>query len=326
LKLLLIVGKMTAATRKKATASAIFIMVVLIMAFMLWNSGSPAAKHPTTAYAPRSGIMRVVAAENFWGSLAAQLCGIHCNVTSIIVDPNADPHEYQSNAAVAKLISNATLVIVNGVGYDSWALKLINASYNQNRTVINAGKLLGLPSGSNPHIWYDPAYVNATVREIYLDLANADPSNSGYYRQQYLNLTASLAKVDGMITEIRDNFSGTRVASTESVFVYLANATGLNLVSPPDFMDAVSEGTTPSTQSVITFENQLETGNVSLMVYNEQTITPLTQQMKQIAMQHNVTVVGVTEIIEPPNASYQTWMTSELSSLRDALNASSTPK
>lgn len=266
-------------------------------------------------------VMQVVAAENFWGSLAGQLCGVHCNVTSIVSDPNADPHEYESNAADARDIANANFVIVNGVGYDDWALQLIAASNNQGQTVLNVAGNLGVPNGSNPHLWYNPAYVNATVKKMYLDLVAIDPSDSAYYAQQYANVTASLEQVDSRMGVIRGQFAGTKVASTESIFVYLANATGLDLVSPPEFMEAVAEGNDPSEQSVATFENQLESGNVSVLVYNEQTVTPLTQQMKQIAVENNVTIVGVTETIQPPNVSFETWMNGELLQLQNALNA-----
>jgi zinc/manganese transport system substrate-binding protein len=246
---------------------------------------------------------------------------MHVNVTSIVTDPNADPHEYESSAANAREISNAKLVIVNGVGYDDWALKLISSSSNPNQMVLNVAELLEISNGSNPHLWYNPTYVNATVKQMYLDLVKIDPSNASYYKQRYENVTASLAQVDGRMTEIRNQFAGTKVASTESIFVYLANATGLDLVSPPAFMNAVSEGVDPSVQSVSEFENQLEGGNVNVLVYNEQTVTPLAQQMKQIAAQYNVTIVGVTETIQPPDVTYQVWMNAELLQLQNALNA-----
>ena len=124
-------------------------------------------------------------------------------MTSIVTDPNADPHEYESNAADARAIANANLVIVNGVGYDDWALKLISANNNPNQTVLNVAENLGIANGSNPHLWYNPVYVNATVKQMYLDLVKIDPKDAGYYKQQYEALNASLAQVDGRMTEIK---------------------------------------------------------------------------------------------------------------------------
>lgn len=315
---------------KGAVAVVIVILVIGAAVFALTRSGiqkSPVTTSTTntTSVSPSNStqvpIIQVVAAENFWGSLAQQLCGSTCNVTSIVTDPNADPHEYESNAADARDIANAKFVIVNGVGYDDWALKLISADGNSNQTVLNVANYLGVANGSNPHLWYNPTYVNATVKEMYLDLVKVNPSEASYYAQRYQNVTASLAQVDNRMTEIRQQFGGTKVASTESIFVYLANATGLDLVSPPEFMQAVAEGNDPSIQSVAQFQNQLENGSVSVLVYNEQTVTPLTTQMKQIAVEHNITIVGVTETIQPPDVPFQTWMNGELLQLQNALNA-----
>jgi zinc/manganese transport system substrate-binding protein len=300
--------------------AAVAVIIIAIVGLFVYGNALISKPQPTSNPGPVP-IIQVVAAENFWGSLVQQLGGTHVNVTSIVTDPNSDPHEYESSSADARVIANANLVIVNGVGYDDWVLKLVSASNNRNQTILNVGEFLGRANGTNPHLWYNPAYVNATVKEMYQDLVKIDPSDANYYAQRYANVTASLAQIDDRMTEIRQQFSGTKVASTESIFVYLANATGLDLVSPPAFMNAVSEGVDPSVQSVSEFENQLESGNVSVLVYNEQTVTPLTQQIKQIAAQYNVTTVGVTETIQPPDVTFQVWMNAELLDLQNALSA-----
>ena len=265
--------------------------------------------------------LQVVAAENFWGSLVSQLGGTHVQVLSIVTDPNADPHEYESNSANAQAIANAALVIVNGAGYDDWALKLIAAENSPHQLVLNVANLLGKQRGDNPHFWYSPYYVNDTVKAMYQDLVSIDPSNAAYYAQLYLNLKASLGQYNVRISEIKQQFAGTKVASTESIFEYLANATGLDLVSPAEFMDAVAEGNDPSAQSVVQFQQLIENGNVSVLVYNAQTVTPLTQNIKAMAAARGIPIVAVTETIQPPDVSFQDWMNAELISLQNALNA-----
>ena len=284
--------------------------------------GAPA--NPGGASTP--DVIKVVAAENFWGSLVAQLGGSHVSVTSIVTDPNTDPHEYQANDSDAIAIQQAQYVIVNNVGYDDWATQLIAADGDTNQTVLNVGDMLGVSvTGGivtgNPHLWYNPAYVNQTVAWMYHNLTAIAPSLSGYFTEQYHNLTASLASLYSRVTQIRDLFAGTEVASTESIFVYLANATDLDLVSPPAFMEAVAEGNDPPDSSVVEFEDQLESGNVKVLVYNLQTVTPITTEMKSIAAQYNVTTMFVTETIQPPNVPFQTWMMGELDSLQNALNS-----
>ncbi len=314
-------------------ASAIIITVVVMSSANIFvhnnanlpiqNNTSPVAQSGTmsTNQIPTSKV-QIVAAENFWGSLVSQLGGIHAQVLSIVTDPNADPHEYESNTADAQSIANANYVIVNGAGYDDWAIKIIGASNNQNQKVLNVADLLGKKEGTNPHFWYNPVYVNQTVARMYSDLVSIDPTNTAYYKQQYADLNASLGQYNTRIDKIKQQFAGTRVAATEDVFAYVANATGLDLISPPEFMEAVAEGNDPPAQSIVQFQQQLQGqgGNVAVLVYNKQTVTPLTQSIKALAAQKDIPIVGVTETIQPPDVSFQDWMNAELISLQNALN------
>ncbi len=313
-------------------AIAIIVAVVVLSTNVFVHSTNP-NQNNTSISAAQSGItstspistskIQIVAAENFWGSLISQLGGTHVQVLSIVSDPNADPHEYETNTADAQAIANANYVIVNGAGYDDWALKLINASNSPDQKVFNVAEFLGKKDGDNPHFWYSPVYVNQTVAHMYSDLVSIDPTNTAYYKQQYASLNASLEQYNTRIDEIKQKFAGTRVAATEDIFVYLANATGLNLVSPSEFMEAVAEGNDPPAQSVVEFQQQLQGqgGNVTVLVYNEQTVTPLTQNIKALASQRGIPVVGVTETIQPPDVSFQDWMNAELLQLQNALNS-----
>jgi zinc/manganese transport system substrate-binding protein len=297
--------------------AAVLVAVILLAVFIgIYFSGNPNANSNST-----SNVIKVVAAENFWGSLVSQLGGTHVNVTSIVTDPNADPHEYESNAADAIAIANAQFVIVNGAGYDAWALQLISASNSPHQVVLNVQELLDQPIGANPHFWYSPYYVNDTVAAMYKDLCSIDPALTAYFTQQYTSLKASLGVYNERIDEIKQQFGGTKVASTESIFVYLANATGLNLVSPPAFMDAVAEGNDPPAQSIVQFDNLITNKTVAMLVYNEQTVTPLTQSIKALAAQYNIPTVGVTETIQPSDIQFQVWMNAELIAIQNALNA-----
>ena len=296
---------------------AVLVAVIVLAAFAaIYLSGNPNTNSNST-----SNVIKVVAAENFWGSLVTQLGGTHVNVTSIVTDPNSDPHEYESNAADAIAITNAQFVIVNGAGYDTWVLQLISASNSPHQVVLNVQELINQPIGANPHFWYSPYYVNDTVAAMYKDLCSIDPSATSYFSQQYTALKASLGVYNERINEIKQQFAGTKVASTESIFVYLANATGLDLVSPPAFMDAVAEGNDPPAQSIVQFDNLITNGTVSMLVYNEQTVTPLTQSIKSLASQYNIPTVGVTETIQPSDVAFQVWMNAELLAIQNALNS-----
>jgi len=308
----------------KFLAPAVIVIVLLVVgagAGLYFTSG-PRSTTTSSSGGP-SKVVQVVAGENFWGSLVSQLGGTHVHVVSIVSDPNADPHQYESSSANAQAVANANLVIVNGAGYDDWLLRLLSASSNPTQTVLNVQKLIGQPVATNPHFWYSPYYVNDTVKAVYKDLVTIDSDNAAFYKQQYATLNASLGVYNARIHKIAQQFLGAPVAATEDIFVYLANATKLNLVSPPEFMQAAAEGNDPPAQSIAQFQQLLQGGNrsVRVLVYNQQTITPLTQQIKLLAAQNQIPTVGVTETVQPPDVSFQDWMNAQLIALQNALNA-----
>jgi len=302
-------------------------------------SAIPIPASSSGAVGSSTTVLQVVAAENFWGSLVQQIGGSHVNVLSIVSDPNADPHEYESNASDARAVATANYVIENGAGYDGWMDKLLSAGTTSgsgsaigapSRKVLDVAALLGKQEGDNPHFWYSPAYVNQVTAQMEQDLIALDPADTASYEANYKTLQASLAQYQNRIATIKAQFGGTEVASTESIFVYLAQAAGLNLVSPPAFIEAVAEGNDPPASSIVEFENQLKatvasgtttSPDVKMLVYNEQTVTPLTDSMKALAAQQNIPIVGVTETIQPPDVSFEDWMNAQLIEIQNALNA-----
>jgi len=265
--------------------------------------------------------LAVVAAENFWGSIAGQLGGSEVSVTSVVSDPNADPHDYQSSAATARAFATADYVIVNGAGYDGWADSLLNANPSSTRTVLDVADLLGRKEGDNPHFWYSPTDVENVADRITRDLESIDGADGAAFARQRTSFEAALQPYHARIAEIRQRFGGTKVAATESIFVSMAGALGLDLISPPEFMKAVAEGNDPPASSVSAFHEQLQSGQAKLLVYNRQTATDVTTTLRQIAAQQHIPVVGVTETMQPPTTSFQLWMTAQLADIENALAA-----
>jgi zinc/manganese transport system substrate-binding protein len=295
----------------------LIVMICIIVIAVVAGSRKPVAAPAATG----GKVIEAVAAENFWGSLLSQIGGTHVHVVSILSDPNADPHEYASNTNNARAVSDANYIVLNGAGYDAWMEKLVGAGGNPNRKVLNVADLLGKKDGDNPHFWYDPDYVNQVTAQMEKDLIALDPANTAYYQSQYAALQVSLKPYQDRVASIKQQFGGTKVAATESIFVYPAQALGLALASPTEFMDAVDEGNDPSPQSVITFQNLLKNKQVKVLLYNEQTVTPITEMMKKLAADSGIPVVGITETIQPSDASFQDWMNAQLINLENALNA-----
>jgi zinc/manganese transport system substrate-binding protein len=273
-----------------------------------------------SATAARPGVVNVVAAENFWGSLVNQLGGAHVRVVSIVTDPNTDPHNYESSASAARDVAEAGYVVQNGVGYDDWMSKLLAASPSSARRVFNIGAYLGKRPGENPHLWYNPDYVTAAEDHIEADLKALDPQDKAYFTARRRATDAAFVGIRAQLAQIRRADAGKPVASTESIFVYLARYLGLKLISPPAFMTAVSEGNDPPAASVAEFTRQLSARQAGVLVYNKQTATALTTSIRELASRNHIPVVGVTETIQPPGTSFELWFGRELTALQQALD------
>jgi len=241
-------------------------------------------------------------------------------VLSLVSDPNADPHDYESSAQDARAVAVARYVIQNGAGYDGWMTKLLAANPAPGRRVYDIGATLGKRPGDNPHLWYNPAYVTAACNHIEADLKALDPKDARYFTARRAAVTAAFAGIRAQLAQIRQHDAGKPVASTESIFVYLAGYLGLRLISPPAFMNAASGGNDPPVASVVEFQRQLAARQAAVLVYNKQTATALTTSIRGIAAAHHVPVVGVTETIQPPGQSFEQWFGAELAALSRALN------
>ena len=177
--------------------------------------------------------LKVVAAENFWGSIVKQLAGSKASVSSIITNPDTDPHSYEAKPSDARAIASARYVIENGIGYDPWAQKLLDADPDQSRKVLNVGDLVGVKEGGNPHQWYSVHSVQAFVDRVTADLKSLDPKNSTYYEKAKAAFeTKGLAQYNALIAEIKQKYAGTPVGASESIFTPLAQTLGLKLSLP----------------------------------------------------------------------------------------------
>jgi zinc/manganese transport system substrate-binding protein len=263
--------------------------------------------------------LAVVAAENVWGSIAQQIGGDRVVVSSVLTDPNADPHEYESNVSTAKQFATARYVVLNGAGYDAWARRLVDAEPDPSRRVLDVATMLGKRSGDNPHFWYNPAFIDRVADRMRDDLSAIDPGDAAYFAQRRRTFEAALRPYHAEVEAIRHNFRGQPVGATENIVVYLADALGLQLISPPAYMQAVSNGTEPPVASVAVFERQIETRHIRVLLYNAQTVGAVTTNARHQAEAAHIPVVTVTETVVPPNARFEDWQTDQLRRIRAAL-------
>ena len=274
-----------------------------------------------TSSAPTAPLPRlpVVAAENFYGDIVQQLAGDHVSVTSIMSDPNVDPHAYETNAKDAAAVADARLVIRNGLGYDSFVDHLLAASPNARRTVIVVAALTGHTEGDNPHVWYAPSTMPKVAQAAVDALSQADPQNAAFYRARHRVFLESLRPLTRAVAQIHDRHLGAPIAATEPVFDYMARALGLHVLTPEAFQKAIEDGVDPPAAALAQMEDQLKQRQVRVLVYNTQTVSSITRRLRHLAEHLGIPVVGVSET-EPPGQSYLRWMVGQLEQLDAALS------
>ena len=261
--------------------------------------------------------LTVVAAENFYGDLAQQIGGPAVHVTSILTNPNQDPHTFEASPSTARAIADAGLVVYSGADYDPWVANLLAASKAPDRKVIVVADLVHRKSGDNPHLWYDPQTMPVLAKALAAEFAGRDPAHRADYESRLQAFLASLEPMNRKIAELRQKYAGQPVSATEPVFGYMSDALGLDMRNQP-FQIAVMNDTEPSASQIAAFEKDLKTRAVKVLFYNSQVTDDLTARLQKIAQESGVPIVGVSET-EPPGLSYQAWMGGQLEATGKAL-------
>lgn len=270
---------------------------------------------PARAAAP----VAIVAAENFYGDVARQIGGAEVHVTSILSNPDQDPHMFEASPAVGRALAGARIVVQNGIDYDPWMAKLLAATRGRDRTVITVAALTGHRTGDNPHVWYDLPTMRAYAIALTAALESADPGHAAQFRQRLADFDASLAPIEANIAALKSRLAGTQVTATEPVFGYMFAALGMRVRDMP-FQMAVMNDTEPGAADVAAMETDLKTRTVKLLIYNAQATDPMAMRMEKLARAAGVPVVGAMET-EPPGKTWQQWMTDELAAVARALPA-----
>ena len=300
---------------------------ILVVAGCGGQTSPPVASSPASPIiagpspAGSAAPIAVVGTENFYADLLNQVGGARVSTSSLLNDPNADPHAFESSPQDAALVADAELVIVNGLGYDAFMNNLLAASPSSNRVVIDVQQLLGLADGVNAHIWYDPATMPRVAAAVSSALATIDPSNAFYLNARQSIYADSLKPVAAKIAEMKTRFAGAPVAFTEPVAGYLASAIGLQVLTPEGFQKSIEDGTDPAPADVAAESDLLTGKRVRVLIYNSQVTSPITTQMHDLAVANGIPVVGVAETIPAGFADFQDWQLAQLNELEQALSA-----
>jgi zinc/manganese transport system substrate-binding protein len=295
-------------------AAALALLAAASMAVAACSTGAGGATWATGG----SRVIQVAAAENSWGSIAAQIGGRHAHVVSIITSPTADPHIYEPTAADARTIAQSQVVIENGIGYDPWVARLLAAGSGP--AVLDVGKVVGVPAGGNPHRWYNPADVQAVAATLVADFSRVDPTDRTYFKTQQARFDhIALGRYHALISAIRSKYGSTPVGASESIFAMLAPALGLKLVTPGSFLKAISEGTDVTAADKLTIDRQMSNHLIRIYVYNSQNVTHDVQVQLAEAKAKDIPTATITETLVPPTSTYQAWQVRQLQGIAAAL-------
>lgn len=261
----------------------------------------------------------VVASTNVYGDIAAQIGGRHVHVTSVLSNPDADPHLFEPGTRNGLAVAAAGLVIQNGAGYDDFMGKLESASPSGSRVVVTIAAVLGVHGrDANPHLWYDVPRLPRIAGAIAAGLERADPKHAGDYHAGLGRFTKSLRPLDEVVRRIRQRYAGRPVAYTEPVPGYLLAAAGLRNLAPVSFTRAIENGSEPPPEAVAAMDALVTGRRVDALLENSQAVSPITARVRAAARRAGIPVVGVAETI-PPHLSFQDWQLAQARNLERAL-------
>jgi zinc/manganese transport system substrate-binding protein len=270
--------------------------------------------------APRPGTVVAVGAESEYANVISQVGGRYVSVNAVMSNPNTDPHEFEASASVAEEVSQAQLIVQNGVGYDSFMNKIESASRRTGRQVVVVQDLLGVPSSAfNPHLWYSPRAMPAVAEAVASALSRLQPGHAAYFRANEARFVSSLGRWVRALARFKQLYGGTPVAVTEPVADYMLQAAGARVLTPESLQSAIMNGTDPSPQDISREDNLIADHQVKALLYNQQVTDSLTQSFLASARQAGVPVVGVYETMPTPGFDYQTWMLAEVDALQAAV-------
>jgi zinc/manganese transport system substrate-binding protein len=268
---------------------------------------------------PHGGRVDVVAAENVYGNIASQIGGSHVTVTSVLSDPNADPHLFEPGTRNGLAVAQAAVVIQNGAGYDSFMQRLEAAAPSSGRLVVTVADVMGVRgAGANPHLWYDVPGLDRIAGAIAGALGRADPAHRRAYAAGLARFEQRLAPLEREVASIRARFGGAAVAYTEPVPGYLLAAAGLHSLTPAAFARAIEDGSEPSPAAVAQMTALFTGRRVRVLLENTQAVSPITARIRAAAEAAGIPVVGVTETL-PPGLTFQGWQLDQARALERAL-------
>lgn len=304
---------------KRVLVSVGSVVALILVAGCSSSSSSGSAS--STAPACPTAAIPITVSVNQWGNIVEQLAGQCGQVSTVISASSGDPHDYEPTTGDIAEFSNTQLVVVNGMGYDDWATKAVQAN-NSSVPVVSAAQVNNVAPGANPHLWYSPTYVTKMSQAITAELKKLLPSAGSYLDQQQSTFVTSMQPYYNEISTIKSKAAGKTYGATESVFDYMAQACDLVNLTPQGYQNAAKNESEPAPGDIAAFDAALTSKKMNVLIFNTQTEGSVPNQLVSTANSAGVPVVNVTETMPDGVSTFQQWQVSQLQALAKALGVS----
>ncbi len=255
----------------------------------------------------------VVATFSILGDMVKRIGGDHVAVTTL-VGPEGDAHVYQPIPEDARAISEAAILVFNGLAFEGWLDRLVEASNFGGRRVVATDGIKPLAfeddhhhdhSAFDPHAWQDLANALIYVDNITNALALADPANASAYRRNGAAYAAEIQALDSEIRRIATALPDDRrtVVTAHDAFGYFSEAYGLQFVAPT----GVSTESEASAAEVAALIRQIREEGISAVFIESITDSRL---LEQIANETGASIGGTlySDALSGPDGPASTYL------------------
>ncbi|MDI6666841.1 metal ABC transporter solute-binding protein [Leuconostoc falkenbergense] len=294
--------------KRRVTIGAIVVAILAVIIVLVWGQQTKQAKS-----SHQDDKIKVVSSVDFYGEAAKAVLGKYGSVTSVITNPNVDPHDYEPSAKVAKEVANADFVVYNGIGYDSWMTKLAK---NDKITSVRVGEdVLNKKNGDNPHLWYQSQTMPKLVTYLSNKFAKIDPKHEAQFKANAQKYIVSLKPITTKIDALKANSDNKKVDVSEPVFDYALAELGYT-ENNTHFAKSVEDGTDPSPKDIKAMQDDIKNRRITFFVQNTQASDKTVTELVKLAKQYSVPVLKVTETM-PKGKTYSQWMLAQYQQLAD---------
>lgn len=275
----------------------------------------------------------IVATTNVWANVAEQIAGDNFDVTALITDPAQDPHSFEASARDQLAVSESSIFIINGGGYDEFAEVLAKASKVEPFNVFDshesehgaehadeadhsteAGHDESHAHDGSDHIWYDLHVVELTAELLAKKMSELQPENASEFTANAEAFAAEIAALESRVTAFAAKLN---YFEAHPLATLLFEELGFTNFTPAGFAEAEEAGLEPSVKIMSDATALIEENKIDFLAVNRQVTSPSLEKLKTLATEKGIAVLTFDELLGE-GQSYQEWFGALLNELEAA--------